>query len=437
LSQAEAPIEAAAEELERRSVNLGLFGRLPPFTQRQLRVFWLVTTAGFFNNYDGALLGLALKQIQQAFKMAEASLGSMLSIIKLGFIPSLLLTPLADRYGRKRLLLYTVVGYTIFTALTALAWNSTSFIAMRFAAIAFSAAEGSVALVILVEEVDAGVRGWAVGLLGALASCGYGVAALVFAFIDYLPYGWRGMYALALLPLAIVIPLRRVLPETRRFETSVRERKSFTGVFRALVREYPARFLALSAAGFLGPLGGVPGGILTAKYLQEAHQWSPGQVSTMYFLGGALGILGNIVAGRLSDRLGRRTMGAVFMMIAPLFGLVFFNAAGPVMIGAWIMQLFCDTASSTIVNAYSAELFPTSYRSTASSALGVVGTLGAATGLLLESALYTIVGSHWRAVSILFVCWFSAGLVILFFFPETAGQELEAISPEQNLAAGE
>ncbi|HEY2665006.1 MAG TPA: hypothetical protein VGI47_11740, partial [Candidatus Binataceae bacterium] len=78
-----------AVEVPRRGVRLGFFGRLPPFTPRQHKVFWLVTTAGFFNNYDGALLALALKQIKNALRIPNASIGSMLSIITLGQLPSL------------------------------------------------------------------------------------------------------------------------------------------------------------------------------------------------------------------------------------------------------------------------------------------------------------------------------------------------------------
>ncbi len=413
--------------------RIAFFGRLPPFTRRQRLVFWIVTTAGFFSQYDNALLNLALKQIQQGLRIAEASLGPILSIVRLGNLPSLLLTPLADRYGRRTLLLYTVLAYTVFTGLTAFSWNAASFVTLRFLSVVFSAAEGSVALVILVEEVDAGVRGWAVGLLGALASCGFGTAALVFALINVIPFGWRGLYALALIPLAIIIPLRRVLPETHRFEqaSAAAAAQDALAPFRALLREYPRRFWMLFGVSFLGPMGGAAGGMMTSKYLQEAHHWSPGNVSSLIFIGGALGILGNVVAGRLSDRFGRRTMGASFMFLAPFFAVTFFNSSGPVMVVAWILDIFCDTASATIFNAYGAELFPTSYRSTAISALAAGNTIGAAIGLAIESVLYTMTGSHWRAVSILAIFWVIAPILIITFFPETAGLELETISPER------
>src|SRR6266852_6999115 len=98
-----------------------LLRQVPPLTQRQWRVFGISTTAGFFDNYDLALLSLALKQIQHGLGIAEAHLGNMLSAIRLGYLTSLLISPLADVFGRRRLLLYTIIGYTVFTALSAVA----------------------------------------------------------------------------------------------------------------------------------------------------------------------------------------------------------------------------------------------------------------------------------------------------------------------------
>jgi putative MFS transporter len=99
------------------------------------------------------------------------------------------------------------------------------------------------------------------------------------------------------------------------------------------------------------------------------------------------------------------------------------------------LDLFFDTASATILAAYSAELFPTSYRSTAGSALSVAGTAGGALGLFLESVLYGVTGSHWIAIRYLTAFWMISPIIIFIFFPETAGRELEDISPEAAGAA--
>lgn len=431
MPEADAPAVAAEP---RTSIHFGMFGRSPAFTRRQWRVFGIVASAGFFDNYDRALLSLALTQIQRALRIAEASLGTVLSVIRLGYLLALLITPIADVVGRRRLLLYTIVGYTVFTGLSAIAPDARTFTACQLLTRAFAGAEGTVALVIVTEEVDAGVRGWAIGLLSALASVGYGIAALAFAGINVVPYGWRGLYALALIPLVLIIPLRRVLPESRRFE-----RESAAGLrprnilvpLRALFAAYPGRLIMLVTVAFLGNLGGNAAGILFPKYLQEAHGWSPGQVTELFFLGGAIGILGNIIAGRLSDRFGRRTMGSLCYLLAPIVTASIYSARGNLVIPLWILELFFDTASTTIALAYSAELFPTSYRATAGSALAVAGTTGGALGLFLEGVLYRSLGSHWSAVRYLTVFWAVAPVIVYLFFPETAGRELEAISPEE------
>jgi len=346
----------------------------------------------------------------------------------------LCITPLADVFGRRRLLLYTVVAYTVLTGLSAAAPNEHVFTIYQMLARAFAGAEGTVALVILSEEVDAGVRGWAIGLLSALVSVGYGLAALAFAGINLMPYGWRGLYALALIPLLLIIPLRRVLPESRRFEQEKQtkdRRESVLTPLKALFRAYPARLAMLVTVGFVGNLGGNAAGFLFPKYLQEVHGWSPGGVSSLYVLGGGLGILGNIVAGRMSDRLGRRTMGSLCYLLSPFLTIWVYSTRSNVVIPAFIFELFFDVAGSTIILAYGVELFPTSFRSTAGSALAVAGTTGGALGLFLEGVLYRAIGSHWIAVCCLTIFWMIAPVIIFFSFPETAGRELEAISPEE------
>ena len=420
------------EDSDRKSVHLGILGRTPPFTKRQRRVFWIASTAGFFDQYDRALLSLALKQIQTGLKIAESHLGAMLSVIRLGYLLALLMTPFADVFGRRRLLLYTVFGYTIFTGLIAIAPNERTFVIFEMIARAFAGAEAAIAMVIVAEEVDAAHRGWAIGLLSAVSNVGYGLAAIVFAFINMIPYGWRGLYAIALLPLVFIIPLRRALPESARFEKEKLEGLRPAKIWEPLAHlytAYPRRLVMRLSIAFLGSMGGNASGFLFPKFLQETHHWSPGNVSSLFLFGGALGIMGSIFAGRLSDRYGRRAMGAAFLFMSPILTIWMYTAPGWSIVPAWILETFFDIASGTILTAYSAELFPTSYRSTAGSALAVAGTTGGALGLFFEGVLFNLTGSHARAVCYLTIFWIVSPL-IMWFFPETSGRELEDISPE-------
>ena len=417
---------------ERKSPRFPFIARqFPPFSQRQWRVFGISTTAGFFDNYDAALLSLALRQIQRGLGIAEARLGATLSLIRMGYLMSLALSPLADVFGRRQLLLYTIVGYTIFTGMSAVAPHTGSFVASQFVARAFSGAEATVSLVILAEEVNAAVRGWALGMQGALSISGYGLAAIAFGMIRIIPFGWRGLYALALFPLALIIPLRRILPESRRFEQAQNiqtMRPSVIAPLRSLLMSYPRRLLSIFAVVFIGSMAGGAVGFFVPKYLQEVHHWSPARVSSLYVFGGALGIIGSIAAGRISDRFGRRVTGPLFIALEAILAYQLYTIRTGAVVILWIGWLFCDQAGVTVSNAYSAELFPTAFRSAAAGALYVARYSGGALGLLGEGMLYGVMGSHWAAIRMLTLCWLFTAALMYLLFPETARRELEEIT---------
>ena len=423
------PSSSLPQPRPRRLLVARLF---PPFSPRQWRVFAISTTAGFFDNYDNALLSLALRQIQRALGIADARLGATLSLIRLGYVASLALSPLADVFGRRQLLLYTIVGYTVFTGMSAVAPHTASFVGAQFVARAFSGAEATVSLVILAEEVDAAVRGWALGMQGALSISGYGLAAIVFGMIRIIPFGWRGLYALALFPLALIIPLRRILPESRRFERAHRTqimRPSVLAPLRELLSSYPNRLLSIFAVVFVGSMAGGAVGFFVPKYLQEVHHWSPARVSSLYVFGGALGIIGNIVAGRISDRFGRRFSGPLFIAVEAALAYQLYTIGTGAVVLLWIGWLFCDQAGVTVTSAYSTELFPTAFRSAAAGALYVARFAGGALGLLCEGILYGVMGSHWGAIRMLTLCWLFSAALMYLLFPETARRELEEIAP--------
>ena len=414
-------------------MQLKFIKKLRALSERQRRTFAVVSAAGFFNNYDGALLSLAIEQIQRGLAVGEKTIGRMASIITLGSLLAPLITSQADRRGRRKLMLVTFAMFSLLSGLTAFAWNAPSFVVLKFLTITFSSAEGAIALVIVVEEMNSDVRGLAVGMLGAISAGGFALAAIGFALVEVVPFGWRGLFAFAFLPTLLVIPLWKLLPEGNRYESSTKAMApgGFFDPFRAMFSSYPERFLMVAAVMFLNAMGGTPAGLLQAKFLQEVHAWTPMNVSTLIFLGGGIGILGNVFAGNLSDSIGRRVLGAIMLLVAPAMWAVFFRSAGKIMVVSWVMSLFAQTSASTILNTFSAELFPTSHRSTAQSAIAVAGTLGGSTGLMLESMLYGIIGNHWRAVTILMSGSVAAAIIVSIFFPETAGSELDTISPER------
>src|SRR5262245_54452205 len=184
-------------------------GRAPALTRRQWRVLGLVSIVSLFEQYDVYLFALNLKRIQADLAIGESSLGLLGSVVRAGALLAFPIALMADRLGRRRVLLFTILGYTLCTGATALAPDATTFVSCRFLPAGFAASETVIAVVGVAEEFDPANRGWGVGALGALQACGAGVAALAFGFVDRVPFGWRTLFAVGLLPLALVAYLRR------------------------------------------------------------------------------------------------------------------------------------------------------------------------------------------------------------------------------------
>src|SRR5262245_54893519 len=287
-------------------------GRPPALTRRQWRVLGLVAIASFFEMYDLYLFALTLKQIQADLAIPEASLGILGSLVRFCELPAGIVALVADRIGRRKVLLGTILAYTLFTGATACAPTAHVFVLLQFCARTFAVAETLLAVVVIAEEFDPDVRGWGIVAMGAIQACGAGFAALLFMGVESLPWGWRSLYLVGLGPLLLLAAWRRTLPETVRFAAHQATRDPATSPLRplaALVRRYPGRLGAVAAAVFILELAAAPAGFFGPKYLQGVHGWTPGAIGLLSISGGALAIVGSTVAGWGSGRWGRRREG--------------------------------------------------------------------------------------------------------------------------------
>ncbi len=179
-------------------------GRPPPLTARRWRVLGLVASVSFFEMYDMYLFTLNLKQIQADLMIAEGDLGLLGSFVRAGGLLGVIPALLADRAGRRRMLLITVIAYTLLTGATAFSPNAESFVVLQFLARGFAVAETILATVVIVEEFAPEHRGWGVGAAGAIQASGAGLASVMYGFVEILPFGWRSLYLIGLLPLVLI-----------------------------------------------------------------------------------------------------------------------------------------------------------------------------------------------------------------------------------------
>lgn len=418
------------------------FGRVPgTVPAAHINLLGAVALAALFENFDQAMLTQAIKQIASDFGIAEQALGSLLGWVRLGAVPALLLIPFADRLGRRRLFLVSTLGMSLATVASAFAPNAVAFIAFQMLGRTFMVTLAATAYVIVSEEMAAEHRGWSIGILGALGTFGVGLSALMFAVIDVLPYGWRAMYVVGVVPLLLMPMFRRRIDETRRF-VAHRAAAAASGAGSAtgsagwwrplwsLFRQYPGRTLCVSLIG--ASVAGSSGAAynFSAFFVQQVHGWAPGHYSLMLLSAGVVGVVGHPFAGRMADRRGRKLIGFLFFVSLPLLATLFYVGPAWTVPLAWIPLVFVLTGASTIVRALTTELFPTSYRGTASGWLQLLETLGAAGALFAVSWLTAEGTSTIPAVrNVAFVSWLAA--LAVFFVPETGRRELEEISAER------
>ena len=106
----------------------------------------------------------------------ESQLGVLGAVVRAGAFLSVILAIAADRWGRRALLLLTVLGYTFFTGATAFSPNAETFVVFQFFARGFASAEVMIAAVVIAEEFPPENRGWGIGALAALQALGAGLA---------------------------------------------------------------------------------------------------------------------------------------------------------------------------------------------------------------------------------------------------------------------
>ena len=420
---------------------------IPPFLgsvpvgvePRHLRILGFVALAMFFENYDMSLLTSVLKYLREDFGLTEAELGSFAGSIRLGTLPAFFLIPLADRIGRQRMFLISIAGLSIGAFLTAFSQTPTQFVLFQVVSRSFTLTASATAFVIITEEFPAEHRGWGIGMLGAVASLGFGMGALIFAGIEWVPFGWRGLYTLGLVPILLLPTLRRGVPETRRFRVqySVEPRGRgarglLAGALRPvveLVREHPGYGVGVVTLGMLATAGHATAFQLTAYFVLDVHGWEPWQYSAMFFFCGGVGIVGSPLAGRLGDLYGRRLIGLVVLTVFPIAAFTFYTGPGWAVPIGWVSMVFLSMSSSVVIRALTNEVFPTSHRGTGGGLLSSVETLGAAGGLFLYAflqGLYQNQGLIVACISLLTV----VSALALVAFPETRARELESISGE-------
>jgi MFS family permease len=284
--------------------------------------------------------------------------------------------------------------------------------------------------VVVSEEFPAPHRGWGIGMLGGVGAIGYGFGALLYGTIEWLPFGWRALYAIGVLPLVFLPAYARGFRETGRFaaisQRAARAPNPLAGL-GALVREHPRRALAIALIGCLSSAGTGPSFQFVSSFLQNERGWSPHTFAALTVVFGAFAIIGNPVAGRLGDRFGRRRVASAVLALFPFASLAFFAGPAGWVALPWTAMVFLSMAITVSVRILATELFPTSLRGTGAGSLALLEAVGVGTGLLLYAAAVAELGSRSVALPLVALSCLGAAASV-YLVPETARRELEELS---------
>jgi putative MFS transporter len=408
----------------------------------------MLMSATIFEGYDITIFHLCTPDIARTFHLDDAVIGVIATIVRFGGIMSFFVVTLADAYGRKTVISYTVLCYAFFTLMTALSKGVVSFTIFQSSAQLFLAAELGVAITMVSEEFPDDLRGRGIAVLYVVAFLGVAIAGTLYGVVAPSSWGWRGMYYLGIAPMLLVALLRRGLRETARFNALKAARAAGT-VRTAGWREYLATCLKPLSKPYRGRLilvallwnsiGLIGGPTITffSLYAKRDHHWTSAQVGFAVVLAYLMASIAATVCGYLLDLIGRRATAAMFYVAAGVSEAILFRSGTHgAILGAYMATMFCYQASRTATAAFSAELFPTSARATGYClCVQVLGQLGWTFSPVIAGLLSDRIGGLGPAASLFGIAPIVGAILVLALAPETRGKTLEELSPDPEMTS--
>jgi SHS family lactate transporter-like MFS transporter len=340
---------------------------------------WTLDALDFF------LLIFSLKYMATEFhaSIIQVSLGTTLTLACRP-VGAYLFGRLADRYGRRPILMFNVFVYSILSFCIGFVPNLTTFLIVTAS---FGVGMGGVWGIcssLAMETIEPKSRGLVSGLLQSGYSTGYLLSSALFG-LTFAAIGWRGMFMVCIVPALLLIPyIYFKVPESPVFDVSASNRLSTVSVLRTHWKlTLYAIFLATALIYYSHGTQD-----LYPTFLLKRHGLTPGQVGmvvTVYTIGA---ILGSVVFGSLSQRYGRRRMmiAAALLAIPTMYIWAFSGNALGLTIGAFFVNFFVQGCWS-IIPAYLNELSPAGARGTFAGTVYQLGSLFGAANLTLQTEI--------------------------------------------------
>ena len=399
----------------------------PPETTdaRGATVMGGLTLLAVILGYLSSVLTQTITFAAEEFGAGKPAQSATLAAVRIGVLGALALAALADRRGRRRVLLWATTTACGLSAVSALAPDLVTLGILQ--ALVRGAVTAAIILltIVAVEEMPSGSRAFGISLLSVTGALGAGLVLFALPIADTSTKGWRVIFVLPLLFLPVILRIARVLPESQRF---------MVAHARARIKGHGRRLGLLATSAFLLALFTAPASQLMNEFLRNERGFSAARISLFLLLTNTPGGIGIVMGGRLADTRGRRQIGAIGTIGGASFTVATVLAHGWPM---WALSVMGSVIGAMVIPAlgvFGPELFPTSLRGKANGIITIGGVGGSVVGLLAAGVLSARWDGLGPALTVLAIGPMTMAALVLVAYPETAHRELEDINPEDRLS---
>ncbi|MDQ0989726.1 MFS transporter [Streptomyces sp. V3I7] len=428
------PSDTSPGARERGSED-GPLGWLHALGPRGRRAFTGAFGGYALDSYDYFTLPLTMVALAAYFGLDSAQTGLITTVtLVVSAVGGALAGVLADRVGRVKALMITVVTYAVFTVACGFAPNYETLLVFRaFQGLGFGG-EWAVGAILVAEYASAKHRGRTLGAVQSSWAVGWALAAVVYTLVFSFAgedLAWRVMFWTGALPALLVVWLRRRVkdaPQAEAAREESAERGSFAAIFRPGSAEAPGLLRTTVFAGLLST--GVQGGYYTLATWVPTYLKSERGLSVVgtggyltFLISGAF--IGYLTGGYLTDRLGRRRNIWLFALLSALCILVYANipsGANTLLLVLGFPLGFCMSAIFSGFGSYLSELYPTAVRGTGQ---GFTYNTGRAVGAVFPTLVGFLADSWGVGGALVFgAIGYGLAALALLGLPETRGKEL-------------
>jgi MFS family permease len=401
--------------------------RLDPY---QVTILGMLAAASMSSAFVNTLFTQTVAYSADDFGIGDWGKGVGGTVVRLGVVLAIPVAILADRIGRRKVIVATAWAAPLIAGLGAIAPNFPLLVATQAVGRPTGLALNLLIAVAAAEEMPRSSRAYAVSVLAMASGLGAGVAIVALPVAGISDGSWRGVYVLALIWLPVAISLGRRLPETRRYQREA-ARRNDAAATTPTSKVRSGRLVLQSSVAFCANILAAPASFFLGSYLKDERGFGAGQVALFTLLTGTPAGLGLIAGGKLADRHGRRLIAAICVPAGAVLIVVSFAVAGPVMWTAALAGGLVTAMAYPAMQVYTTEMFATGRRGLANGIITSSALIGGSVGLLAAGAfLNGDRASTGMVMAVLLVGPIAVSAMIFTSYPETAHRELEELNPE-------